>query len=51
MLQDLESGRPLELDVLSTAVLELSELTGVEVPMVRAVHAATALLDQVRRHS
>ncbi len=49
MLQDLEAGRRLELDVLSAAVLELGELTGVELPMVRAVHAATALLDQVRR--
>jgi 2-dehydropantoate 2-reductase len=51
MLQDLEAGRRLELDVLSTAVLELGELTGVELPMIRAVHAATALLDQLRRRS
>ena len=49
MLQDLETGRRLELDVLSTAVLELGELTGVELPAIRAVGAATALLDRVRR--
>ena len=48
MLQDLQTGRRLELDVLSTAVLELGELTGVELPMVRAVHAATALLDDTQ---
>ena len=48
MLQDLEAGRRLELDVLSTAVLELGELTGVELPRILAVHAATALLDRLR---
>ena len=51
MLQDLETGRRLELDVLSSAILELGELTGVELPMVRAVHAMTALLDQLRSQS
>ena len=35
--------------MLSTAVLELGELTGVELPRIRTVHAATALLDRLRK--
>ena len=31
-LQDLERGRPLGLDVLLAAVVELADITGVEVP-------------------
>jgi 2-dehydropantoate 2-reductase len=49
MLQDLEAGRPLELDPIVTAVIELAELTRVDVPALRAVHAATDLLDRTRR--
>ncbi|MBN6040543.1 ketopantoate reductase family protein [Amycolatopsis sp. 195334CR] len=44
-LQDLEKGKPLELDVLLQAVVELAELTGVEVPTVRAVCALADLLN------
>jgi 2-dehydropantoate 2-reductase len=44
MLQDVESGRPLELDALLGAVLELGELTGTATPNLRAVHACAALL-------
>ncbi|MGW3460384.1 2-dehydropantoate 2-reductase [Streptomyces olivaceoviridis] len=43
-LQDLERGRPLELDVLLAAVVELAEITGVEVPTLRTVHAISDLL-------
>ncbi len=43
-LQDLERGRPLELDVLLAAVVELAEITGVEVPTLRTVHALSDLL-------
>lgn len=50
MLQDLEAGKHLELDVLLAAVIELSEWVEVAVPNLRAVYAATALLDRVRRH-
>lgn len=47
-LQDLERGRPMELDVLLTAVVELADLTGAEVPTLRAVGAIADLLnDQV----
>jgi 2-dehydropantoate 2-reductase len=45
-LQDLERGRPLEFDVLLTAVLELAELTGAEVPTLRAIGALADLLDK-----
>ena len=50
-LQDLERGKPLELDVLLAAVVELAALTGVEVPTLRAVHAVTDLLARDRRRS
>jgi 2-dehydropantoate 2-reductase len=43
-LQDLERGKPLELDVLLTAVVELADITGVEVPTLRTVHAISDLL-------
>ncbi|MET9496014.1 2-dehydropantoate 2-reductase [Streptomyces sp. NPDC006552] len=43
-LQDLERGKPLELDVLLAAVVELAEITGVEVPTLRTVHALADLL-------
>ncbi|GGL80502.1 2-dehydropantoate 2-reductase [Streptomyces fumigatiscleroticus] len=43
-LQDLERGRPLELDVLLAAVVELAGITGVPVPTLRTVHAISDLL-------
>jgi 2-dehydropantoate 2-reductase len=39
MLQDLERGRPMEIDALLGAVVELGELTGKEMPTCRAVLA------------
>lgn len=48
-LQDLESGKPMELDVLLTAVVELAELTGTPVPKLCAIHAVTDLLAQTVR--
>jgi 2-dehydropantoate 2-reductase len=44
MLQDVENGRPLELDALLGAVLELGRLTGTPTPHLAAVHACVALL-------
>jgi 2-dehydropantoate 2-reductase len=44
MLQDLERGRPLELDCLTGAVVELGDKLGVPVPHTRAVHACAKLL-------
>ncbi|MEU1328889.1 2-dehydropantoate 2-reductase [Streptomyces sp. NPDC005865] len=43
-LQDLERGKPLELDVLLAAVVELADITGVPVPTLRTVHAISDLL-------
>ncbi|WP_157248057.1 2-dehydropantoate 2-reductase [Nonomuraea typhae] len=45
-LQDLERGRPLELDVLLAAVVELADLTGAQVPVLRAIHAVSDLLNE-----
>ena len=39
MLQDLERGRPMEIDALLGAVVELAELTGKDVPLCRSVLA------------
>jgi 2-dehydropantoate 2-reductase len=41
MLQDLERGRPIEIDALLGAVVELGDLTGHEMPMCRAILALT----------
>lgn len=43
MLQDLEKGRPLELDALVAAVIELADLTGTALPQLRTLYALTAL--------
>jgi 2-dehydropantoate 2-reductase len=45
-LQDLEKGRPLELDVILQAVVELADLTGAPAPTVRVVSALADLLNQ-----
>ncbi|MFJ3698695.1 2-dehydropantoate 2-reductase [Streptomyces sp. NPDC090052] len=45
-LQDLEKGKPLELDVLLAAVVELAGVTGVPVPTLRTVHAMADLLSR-----
>ena len=37
MLQDLESGRPLEIDALLTSVQEMGRLVGVETPYIDVV--------------
>ena len=46
MLQDVEHGRPLELEALVGAVVELGRITGVPTPTIEAVYAATSLLGQ-----
>ncbi|MFC8343626.1 2-dehydropantoate 2-reductase [Streptomyces sp. NPDC057280] len=43
-LQDLEAGKPLELDVLLTAVLELAGLTRTPTPTLATIHALSDLL-------
>ena len=49
MLQDLEAGRPLELEPVVGAVLELGEKLGIEMPHTRTVYACTKLLDAAGR--
>jgi 2-dehydropantoate 2-reductase len=44
MLQDIEHGRPIELDALLGAVVELGELTETPIPAIRTVYALTSLL-------
>ncbi len=49
MLQDLEAGRPLEVDALLGAVVELADGAGVPVPSLRVVYRLTKLLDEKAR--
>ena len=49
MLQDVEVGKPLEIDGMLGVVVELAETTGVEVPTLRALHACVSLLDKTIR--
>ena len=44
MLQDLEAGRPMELEPVVGAVVELGERLGVPMPHTRTVYACTRLL-------
>ena len=44
MLQDVEQGRPLELDALLGSVIELAKLTDTPVPRCEAIYACCALL-------
>jgi 2-dehydropantoate 2-reductase len=49
MLQDLEAGRPIEIEAIVGAVLEMGDRLGVAMPHTRAVYACTKLLDRLRR--
>ncbi len=49
MLQDLEAGKPLEVDALLGAVVELADEKGVPVPSLRTVYGLTKLLDASAR--
>jgi 2-dehydropantoate 2-reductase len=49
MLQDLEAGRPLELEAIVGAVVELGEQLGVPMPATKTVYACAKMLDQKRR--
>lgn len=48
MLQDIEAGRPLELEAIVGAVVELGEKIGIPMLHTRAVYACAKLLDQTR---
>ena len=49
MLQDVEAGRPLELEAIVGAVVELGRKTGVAMPSTEAVYACVKLLDSQLR--
>ncbi|MES2979020.1 MAG: 2-dehydropantoate 2-reductase [Pseudomonadota bacterium] len=44
MLQDVEAGRPLELQALVGSVVELGQIVGIPTPTIDAVHALASLL-------
>jgi 2-dehydropantoate 2-reductase len=48
MLQDREAGRPMEIDAIVGAVVELGDRLGVAVPATQAVYACARLLDERR---
>jgi 2-dehydropantoate 2-reductase len=47
MLQDFEAGKPLELDCMTGAIVELAAQVGVAVPRLQAVDAAARLAEHV----
>jgi 2-dehydropantoate 2-reductase len=49
MLQDLEAGRPMELEAVVGAVVELGQKLGVPMPATQAVYACVKMLDAKRR--
>jgi 2-dehydropantoate 2-reductase len=48
MLQDWEAGRPLELEPMVGAVLELGEKLGVAMPYTQIVYACAKLMEKRR---
>jgi 2-dehydropantoate 2-reductase len=46
MLQDLEAGRPMELEPVVGAVVELGERLGIQMPHTRTVYACARLLEE-----
>ena len=49
MLQDVETGRELELAALVGSVIELGEIADVPTPVIRQVHALASLLSKTLR--
>jgi 2-dehydropantoate 2-reductase len=49
MLQDLEAGRPMELDPVVGAVVELGDRLGVPMPVTRTIYACARMLDERTR--
>ncbi len=46
MLQDVEAGKPLEIDGMLGVVIELGEMTGVKTPTLKALYACASLLNK-----
>ena len=51
MLQDYEAGRPMELEAIVGAVVELGDRLGVQMPVTRTVYACAKMLDDKRRRT
>jgi 2-dehydropantoate 2-reductase len=49
MLQDLEAGRPLEIEAVVGAIIELGDRLGVPMPATRAVYACAKMADEKRQ--
>jgi 2-dehydropantoate 2-reductase len=49
MLQDLEAGRPMEIDAVVGAVVELGERLAVPMPVTKAIYSCVKLLDEKRQ--
>ena len=50
MLQDIEAGKPTELEAIVGAVIELGEKLGLELPNTKSVYACVKLLEASRHH-
>ncbi|HEX5416909.1 MAG TPA: 2-dehydropantoate 2-reductase, partial [Chloroflexota bacterium] len=50
MLQDVESGRPLEVEALVGAPVEIGQLLGLPLPHLQTIYACTKLLDETLRN-
>ncbi|HEY8578238.1 MAG TPA: 2-dehydropantoate 2-reductase [Beijerinckiaceae bacterium] len=48
MLQDVEAGRPTEIDALAGAIVELGRMVGAPTPSIAAAHACVKLLEATR---
>jgi 2-dehydropantoate 2-reductase len=51
MLQDAEAGRPMEIEAVVGAVVELGERLGVAMPATRAIYACATLFDEHHRRN
>ena len=51
MLQDYEAGRPMELDAIAGAVVELGERLNVPMPATRTVYACAKMLNDIRQRT
>jgi 2-dehydropantoate 2-reductase len=49
MLQDYEAGRPMEIEAVVGAAVELGDRLGVPMPVTRALYACTQMLDEQRQ--
>jgi 2-dehydropantoate 2-reductase len=51
MLQDIETGRPTEVDAIVGAVAQLGRLTSIPTPHIDAIYASVKLLEKTLDHS